>query len=197
MGAGCAGAAAVRLEPDRQMGALRLGSGGRFAAPGDRPPRGHARRDRSTPAGERSGGSTTPTATSSGRWITEAFGGAPLRPVAEELGRAYDAGLNLGRSMAVMGRSTDEGASIYVLRGGRPAASDLPAIARQAWLGGLSARRAAAVLPSVGARRSRHPGAARQSISIGANGRRAPDAARAGSAVGRLHGRFPATSGCS
>ena len=73
-----------------------------------------------------------------GRWIVEPFEGGEPRIAAESLGRAYDTGLNVGKSVSVVGRSTDEGTAIYVLRG----AAEPRRIYQhreESWLGGLSA----------------------------------------------------------
>lgn len=56
-----------------------------------------------------------------GRWMIQPFAGGADRVVAETLGRAYDGGLNLGRGLAVMGRSRDDGNTVHVLHdGGEP-----------------------------------------------------------------------------
>lgn len=73
-----------------------------------------------------------------GRWIVEPFEGGESRIAAESLGRAYDTGVNVGKSVSVVGRSTDEGTAIYVLRG----AAEPRRIYQhreESWLGGLSA----------------------------------------------------------
>jgi acetyl esterase/lipase len=72
-----------------------------------------------------------------GRWIIQPFGGGEGRVAAEALGRAYDAGLNVGRSLAVIGRSTDDGSSIHVVRGDGPAV-EIYGHREESWLGGLS-----------------------------------------------------------
>jgi len=73
-----------------------------------------------------------------GRWVVEGFAGDSRQVVAEELGRAYDTGLNIGRNVAVIGRSTDAGSSIQIVR------DDTDPVqiyhhAEESWLGGLSA----------------------------------------------------------
>ncbi len=56
---------------------------------------------------------------------------------AEELGRAYDAGLNLGRSVAVIGSSTAAGSSVVVVgASGQP--REIYRHAEESWLGGLA-----------------------------------------------------------
>jgi dipeptidyl aminopeptidase/acylaminoacyl peptidase len=71
-----------------------------------------------------------------GRWNVQPFTGG--EPTATALDRAYDAGLNLGDGLAVVGRSTDEGTSIHVLGlGGEP--RTIYHHVEQAYLGGLSA----------------------------------------------------------
>ncbi len=73
-----------------------------------------------------------------GRWMRVPFAGGTAEPVADGLGRAYDAGLQLGRSLAVIGQSGDDGTSIHVVREG----ADPERIyhhREESWLGGLSA----------------------------------------------------------
>ena len=53
-----------------------------------------------------------------GRWMVQSFDGSPVREAAPGLGRAYDAGLNVGRSVAAVGRSTEAGSAVHVLRDG-------------------------------------------------------------------------------
>jgi dipeptidyl aminopeptidase/acylaminoacyl peptidase len=72
-----------------------------------------------------------------GRWMIQPFDGSQAREAAPELGRAYDAGLNIGRGgLAVVGRSTDAGNSIHVLRTG--SATEIYRHREEADLGGLS-----------------------------------------------------------
>jgi dipeptidyl aminopeptidase/acylaminoacyl peptidase len=71
-----------------------------------------------------------------GRWTVEGFQGDSRQVVAEELGRAYDTGLNIGRSLAIMGRSNEDGSSIYVIRDGE--STQIYHHAEESWLGGLS-----------------------------------------------------------
>ena len=73
-----------------------------------------------------------------GRWIVEGFAGDSRQVIAEELGRAYDTGLNIGRSVAIVGRSTEDGGSIHVLRDGFDPLQ-IYHHAEESWLGGLSA----------------------------------------------------------
>src|SRR5262245_25750625 len=49
-----------------------------------------------------------------GRWLIEPFTGGEATPAADSLGRAYTTGLSLGRTLAVIGRSTEDGGSIDV-----------------------------------------------------------------------------------
>jgi acetyl esterase/lipase len=73
-----------------------------------------------------------------GRWMVEPFHGGGSNPASGVLERAYDAGLNIGRSVAVVGRSVGDFRSIHVLVDG----SDPRQIyghEEPAWLGGLSA----------------------------------------------------------
>lgn len=71
-----------------------------------------------------------------GRWMVQPFEGG--EPQAVPLDRAYDAGLNLGRGLAVIGRTNDEETAIHVLQfGGAP--TTIYRHVEQAWLGGLSA----------------------------------------------------------
>ena len=72
-----------------------------------------------------------------GRWMVESFSGDDVRQSAEPLGRAYHAGLEIGRSLAVLGRSTADGSTVHVLRDGTE--SELIYQHREeSWLGGLS-----------------------------------------------------------
>jgi len=71
-----------------------------------------------------------------GRWVVQPFDGGAAQAVPLE--RAYDAGLNLGDGLAVVGRTTDEATSIHVLHLGGEAKT-IYRHAEQAWLGGLSA----------------------------------------------------------
>jgi acetyl esterase/lipase len=73
-----------------------------------------------------------------GRWMVEPFVGGARRVAAEELGRAYSTGLELGRGVAVIGGSTHGGSSIDVLRTGAPVRR-IYHHAEESWLGGLSA----------------------------------------------------------
>jgi len=68
----------------------------------------------------------------------EGFAGDSGQVMAEQLGRAYDTGLNIGRSMAVVGRSTDAGSSIHILRDGAEPRL-VYSHAEESWLGGMSA----------------------------------------------------------
>ncbi len=72
-----------------------------------------------------------------GRWMVAPFGGGESRDASPELGRAYGAGLSVGRSLAVIGQAIESGSSIHVVRDG---ASPLQIYshAEAAWLGGLS-----------------------------------------------------------
>ena len=72
-----------------------------------------------------------------GRWMVEPFGGGERREAAPELGRAYGAGLEVGRSIAVLGRSTEDGSSIHVISADG-ASREIYANEEQSWLGGLS-----------------------------------------------------------
>ena len=56
-----------------------------------------------------------------GRWVREEFGGGDRRTIGSTLDPAYSAGLAIGSSFAVAGRSRGgEGSSVYVLREGKP-----------------------------------------------------------------------------
>jgi acetyl esterase/lipase len=70
-----------------------------------------------------------------GRWIIQPFSGGAGQVVAEELGRFYFTGLELGRSVAVLGGSHEAGSSIHV------AGETLRTIYEsesESWTGGLS-----------------------------------------------------------
>jgi dipeptidyl aminopeptidase/acylaminoacyl peptidase len=73
-----------------------------------------------------------------GRWVVESFDGGDATPVAESLGRAYGTGLSIGRTLSVVGQSTDDGASIHVLREGQEP-QRIYHHAEASYLGGLSA----------------------------------------------------------
>ena len=73
-----------------------------------------------------------------GRWVVEGFAGDSRQVMVEELGRAYDTGLNIGRSLAIVGRSTEDGGSIHVVRDGADP-QQIYQHAEESWLGGLSA----------------------------------------------------------
>jgi len=49
-----------------------------------------------------------------GTWVRQPFDTEKRTTVLDKLGRAYDAGLNLGRALAVIGRSVNESTSIYL-----------------------------------------------------------------------------------
>jgi acetyl esterase/lipase len=53
-----------------------------------------------------------------GRWMIQPFGGGPDQLASEELERAYSSGLDLGRQLAVVGSSRDDGNAVHVLRDG-------------------------------------------------------------------------------
>ncbi len=73
-----------------------------------------------------------------GRWTIEPFGGGGERTiVAEALPPAYSAGLEIGRGFAVIGSSTDDGSSVYLVRGEERPRS-LYEHTEAAWTGGLS-----------------------------------------------------------
>jgi dipeptidyl aminopeptidase/acylaminoacyl peptidase len=69
-----------------------------------------------------------------GRWMIQPFAGAEARAIG--LDHAYDSGLNLGRHLAVVGRTTDEGTSVHVVADG--GARTIYQHVELAWLGGLS-----------------------------------------------------------
>jgi len=73
-----------------------------------------------------------------GQWAVQPFAGGGAEIAAEALGRAYGTGLNLGRNVRVVGRSTDDGSSIYVVRDGSQP-RQIYHHAEASWLGGLSA----------------------------------------------------------
>jgi len=73
-----------------------------------------------------------------GRWIIQPFAGGADVEAAPELGRAYNAGLNVGGTLAVVARSTVDGSSIHVISGVQPA-RQIYRHAEEIMLGGLSA----------------------------------------------------------
>jgi acetyl esterase/lipase len=72
-----------------------------------------------------------------GHWVVVPFAGGEGRRAAPELPPAYDRGLALGRSLAVLGRSVEGGVTVEILEGEGPARR-LYAHREQATLGGLS-----------------------------------------------------------
>jgi dipeptidyl aminopeptidase/acylaminoacyl peptidase len=73
-----------------------------------------------------------------GYWAIDGFQDGEQLIAAERLGRAYDAGLNVGHTLSVIGRSSDDGSAIFVLPdGGDP--TQIYQHAEESWLGGLSA----------------------------------------------------------
>jgi len=50
-----------------------------------------------------------------GHWVSEPFGGGAPEPVAPRLADAYQAGLALGRGLAVIGRSDDDGTHVHAV----------------------------------------------------------------------------------
>ena len=72
-----------------------------------------------------------------GRWMVDAFDGSSAHEAVPALGRAYGTGLELGRSVAVVGGSTSAGSRIDVVAEGR--AHRLYSNAQESWLGGMSA----------------------------------------------------------
>ncbi len=89
-----------------------------------------------------------------GRWLVQPFDGAEGRDI--RLERAYDSGLNLGRSLSVVGRTTDDGTFVHVIRGGGDP-EEIYHHVEQAWLGGLSADETLLVLHHSEHGDSRHP----------------------------------------
>jgi dipeptidyl aminopeptidase/acylaminoacyl peptidase len=71
-----------------------------------------------------------------GRWLVQPFDGAEGRDI--RLERAYESGLNLGRNLSAIGRTTDEGTFIHVARDGADPEQIYHHV-EQAYLGGLSA----------------------------------------------------------
>jgi len=53
-----------------------------------------------------------------GVWMRQPFDGGPDTAAAPGLAPSYPAGLALGAGVAVVGRSTDEGASVHLVRTG-------------------------------------------------------------------------------
>jgi acetyl esterase/lipase len=53
-----------------------------------------------------------------GKWVAEPFGGGDRQTVAPELPPAYSAGLEIGRSLSIIGSSTDDGSAIHLVRPG-------------------------------------------------------------------------------
>ena len=73
-----------------------------------------------------------------GQWVAQPFESQERRLVAESLDRAYSTGLNIGRSLFVIGTSDDDdGTSIYVLRDGQEPRR-IYQNSEASWLGGVS-----------------------------------------------------------
>jgi len=90
-----------------------------------------------------------------GRWMIQPFDGSVALEAAPDLGRAYDAGLNVGSSVAVVGRSTEAGNSIHVLRAG--SSTEIYRHREEADLGGLSRDGTLLCFTHAEAGDSRHP----------------------------------------
>ena len=73
-----------------------------------------------------------------GSWRSQPFAGGPDRPAAPGVPPAYPAGLEIGRTLAAVGTSTDDGSAVHVLRDGSPAVV-VYASEHDADLAGLSA----------------------------------------------------------
>jgi dienelactone hydrolase len=73
-----------------------------------------------------------------GRWMVEPFGGGAGAVAAQELERFYSTGLELGRSVAVIGGSREGGSSIHVV-GDSDSAREIYRNAQESWTGGMSA----------------------------------------------------------
>lgn len=91
-----------------------------------------------------------------GRWVVESFDGGSTSVAAEELGRAYDAGLGIGKTVTVMGRSVEGGSSVYVLRGGAEP-RQIYHHKEESWVGGLSADEQLVVINHTEHGDARHP----------------------------------------
>ena len=75
-----------------------------------------------------------------GRWAVDDFeNAAEQKIVAEKLGRSYTTGLEVGRSVSVIGRSTDDGSAIYLVGEPNDEAERLYTHREESWLGGMSA----------------------------------------------------------
>jgi len=72
-----------------------------------------------------------------GQWVIDAFDGSARHEAVPGLGRAYSTGLELGRSVAVVGGSTSAGSKIDTVAGGQ--ARRIYSNDQESWLGGLSA----------------------------------------------------------
>ena len=91
-----------------------------------------------------------------GRWLIQPFNGGDAKPAAESLGRAYDSGLDLGRKLVVIGRSTEETSSVHILRG-ESEPKLIYSHHEQAWLGGMSRAEDMLVIQHSEHGDSRHP----------------------------------------
>ena len=129
--------------------------------------------------------------------MTQPFAGGPDAVAVPEVGPAYPAGLEVGRTLVAIGRSTDDGSELWLAPHGGTPAGDLPA--RGPGLGRRAhPRRRAAGHLALRARRPALPGAAGARATgddagrRGEVGRRGPRAARAGV---RPAARRPAAAG--
>ena len=71
-----------------------------------------------------------------GRWVMQPFGGGEVQVIADELGRFYSTGLELGRSVAVVGGSRESGSTIHVIG---EAVRAIYENENESWTGGMSA----------------------------------------------------------
>jgi dipeptidyl aminopeptidase/acylaminoacyl peptidase len=71
-----------------------------------------------------------------GRWVMQPFSGGERRVIADELGRFYSTGLELGRSVAVVGGSRESGSTIHVIG---DAVRAIYENENESWTGGMSA----------------------------------------------------------
>ena len=91
-----------------------------------------------------------------GTWKRQPFTGGPDVDAAPGVPAGYEAGLELGRTLSLVGTSTDDGSAVHVVRPGVPAAQ-LYASEHDASVAGLSADEELAVLEHSEHGDSRHP----------------------------------------
>ena len=159
LGAGRPAPQPLLLRRQRRRRAVRVGPRDRRAPPGHRPAQRHADRHAQPGRRDRSGGSPTPTATSSASGDPAVRAAARTPSPSPRSSRPTRPGSRSAARWSPIGRSTDDGSELWLAPSGGAAAGDLPA--RRPGLGRRAdpGRRAAGHL-ALRARRPALPGAA-------------------------------------